>query len=563
MTCNKSNNDLVVKFANEKLGMGKESAIDESCNLGMSTLLGYNFTNKCPPNGEFIETVGAKGCDTYLNANMNASIKPYMHVRGAWSSTPPFISPSNLGDWIGGSLNPSINFDTNCKNGTCDGFISNCGSKDKFNYNIDIGKTNIDFSVRPLPPVLTNGQIDFSINGGVSGNMGVSLPIDGNITQNYKTNCQRVAYTAPPLYGCINELQNKSKSDSTMKVFDVLDSEGNKTYRTLDPQFISSSDSCSQSMSSFCSNDSIFNSQYKEFDNTDFKQWNKNTGTTIPPGVCYTYATQNGSPDGRASVITSSLEAINKKWPISTYPAWKSNPVAVSAWKGILSAIKTDKSSAGSYALDGVCNVNGISRDTIKNLPKDDLRWQACACHLPSDQYSSFLGIIDQGYYHACDPVCSVASLNGEVVGQYSDGNLVTCKQNNCIIDNTTINILNSNQGNINFDQVCGSSGWGSTTCYIKDLSVFEQASQNGDINIAQNCGSCFIGSEEVDCSTGEALTWWGRIKQFFNKKNIIIISIILIIILLLIIFYFRLSSKTNQQEYSTRMEQISALKSI
>lgn len=569
--CNTSSNDLVIQFANNPIGSNDNNIIADSCNLGMTTLLapngGYNFMNKCPANGEFIETPGPS-CDTYMNANITASVNPNLNIKGCWGGAVPPVgcfpyNPIKPDDWVSGSLNPSIKFDST------NGYISSCNKNSPANFSIDVTKPNISFdgtNVCQNPAYgCTQGNLNFNFNGGsATVKSGVNLPLPNvpGVLDNYQTACKRIAYSAPPLYGCISELSVHSKTNGGTQVFNVEDSYGgtggNLTYRTVDPQYQPSNDSCSNVMTNFCMNPTIaLTGQYPQLDNTDFKQW-------AVGGVAYTYATQYGTTDGRDSVITTSLDAINKKWPIQSYTSWSTNPSAVSAWKGILSAIKKNQTQAGSYALDRVCST--LTRDSIKNLKSDDLRYQACACHLPSDQYNSFLGIIDQGYYHACDPVCSVAALEGKVVGQYSDGNLVTCKQNNCIIDNTTINILNSNQGDITFDQVCGhpSGGiLGSTTCYYKDISVFEQASTNGNINFGQSCGACYVGNVAVDCTTGEALTWWGKIKQLFSKKNIIIFIVVVIVIIALLIFSYKINSKISQQSYQVKMQQISELKSV
>lgn len=563
--CNTSSNDLVIQFAKNPIGSNDNNIIADSCNLGMTTLLapngGYNFTNKCPANGEFIETPGPS-CDTYIKAHLNASINPKLNIQGSWNigGIIPW-SPKFPNDWVGGSLKPSLKFDSTT------GYISSCNKSKPvsftptLNLQPSFGGTNLCQNPSGTPIPCTQGQLNFNLSGiaGVDTEVDLPLPNVPGVLDNHQTGCQRIAYTAPPLYGCISEI---SPVSNTSNVYNVKDSDGNFNYRTNNPTMIPSLDEgCSSVMSNFCMNPTIaLTGQYPQLDNTDFKQW------AMPNGVAYTYATQYGTTDGRDSVITTSLDAINKKWPITQYTTssggWQSNTSAVAAWKGILSAIKKNQTQAGSYALDGVCS--SVTRDAIKNLKDDNLMYQACACHLPADQYSSFLGIIDQGYYHACDPMCSVAALEGKVVGQYSDNNLVTCKQNNCIIDNTTINILNSNQGNINFNQVCGSAGTlGSTTCYFKDNSVFEQASTNGDIDIGQNCGGCYVGNIQVDCVSGEPLTWWGKIKSLFTKKNLIILIILIVVIIALLIVSYKISSKTSQQSYAVKIQQISEVKSI
>jgi uncharacterized protein (DUF779 family) len=85
------------------------------------------------------------------------------------------------------------------------------------------------------------------------------------------------------------------------------------------------------------------------------------------------------------------------------------------------------------------------------------------------------------------------------------------CKSTICAINDTSINIIKSDTGDITFKQACGDCKDGSCVCLIEDADIYIQDSSTGSLNFAQNCSSCKVknpdGTESiVDCSTGKPI---------------------------------------------------------
>lgn len=229
-------------------------------------------------------------------------------------------------------------------------------------------------------------------------------------------------------------------------------------------------------------------------------------------------------------------------------------------WNNIAYAVSVAKS--GTHSLTSICK--NFTRKDIESsyssiYPNERVLAKMCACNLSSNQYSNFGGKIPPSDYAVCDPLC----LASGTVGRYKDFLPEVCNNTNCIIDNTTINFVNSTSGDISFNQVC-SSGNGAN-CYFSDNEVFNTASKIGKVKINQNCGRCFVYNPsspfeptEVDCLTGE-LPVSNKILDYIKEHKWLVIGIgvgIILVIILLIILR-NISSKTSQTE-----SLISALKS-
>lgn len=227
-------------------------------------------------------------------------------------------------------------------------------------------------------------------------------------------------------------------------------------------------------------------------------------------------------------------------------------------WDNVAKAITTAKS--GTSPLKEICK--NYTREEIEasysassNEPDKRILAKMCACNLSSNNYSNFGGQIPPSDYAVCDPLC----LSSGSVPRFKSGVMEVCNNTNCIIDNTTINFVNSTSGDITFNQVCKSGN--GANCYFSDNNVFNQASKIGKVKINQNCGKCFVYNPsspfqptQVDCLTGELPVTnkiWNYILQLWqNHKWIIIgIGITIIIIIILLIVLRNISNKTSQTQ--------------
>lgn len=83
-----------------------------------------------------------------------------------------------------------------------------------------------------------------------------------------------------------------------------------------------------------------------------------------------------------------------------------------------------------------------------------------------------------------CDPLCNRINT----IKLYNQGNLLECENSVCIIDQVTINAVNSSAGGINFAQVCSNCQNG-CTCIISGVNINDLWANIPDANFAQDCG--------------------------------------------------------------------------
>lgn len=120
----------------------------------------------------------------------------------------------------------------------------------------------------------------------------------------------------------------------------------------------------------------------------------------------------------------------------------------------------------------------------------------------PQDESPYYEGTADPAGAQ-CDVLCDTSQIQSVTLGG-------KCQQPVCMIDNVTINQVNSNSGSINFDQTCGGG-----TCYISNVSINEAGSNTtGAITLSQDCGTCYTfdgnnldTATQVYCNTLEPIS--------------------------------------------------------
>ena len=144
--------------------------------------------------------------------------------------------------------------------------------------------------------------------------------------------------------------------------------------------------------------------------------------------------------------------------------------------QGLLGGISTDglNRDSGFYnTLWNICNkfpalcsngadINpvGILPDLCRNITTEDLiktpdaiKW--CGCHMPEEQYKEYTETY--GITRECTPMCNKL---GVIPVIDNNGERKFCQQNTCIIDDNTINLINSEiSGSISFNQICPGCG--------------------------------------------------------------------------------------------------------
>lgn len=126
-----------------------------------------------------------------------------------------------------------------------------------------------------------------------------------------------------------------------------------------------------------------------------------------------------------------------------------------------------------------------------------------CGCYLDSNKYDGSVG-------RACDFICT----GYDTIRYYEEGSdyASACISNVCVIDSVTVTVINSNAGDITFNQICPyCAGSSNCKCVINDINIITQNSSIGKVEINQECSetdsTCFETSidgirREVPCET-------------------------------------------------------------
>jgi len=122
---------------------------------------------------------------------------------------------------------------------------------------------------------------------------------------------------------------------------------------------------------------------------------------------------------------------------------------------------------------------------------------QTCGCFLPASEY-----YIDPQTNVACDTLCAYP---GTIPKGNGSGAALQCGGTTCVINNVSIDLLNSNGGSIDFSQVCGncqSSGTSSGPCRCifgdNSVSVLGSGSIAG-VQVSDKCRECFSMTQNPD----------------------------------------------------------------
>lgn len=148
--------------------------------------------------------------------------------------------------------------------------------------------------------------------------------------------------------------------------------------------------------------------------------------------------------------------------------------------------------------LDEIC-----STKTAQRISFNPAVAQWCGCHLPTGEYQDYSARFN--IPPECTPMCNRAGTI-PIVGV--NGEAINCRQNICLIDGVTLNLINSQiGGGIEFDQVCGNCPSGAQcSCVVSDttIDVFNSTIGGNLVPIGEGCGS-FLCSQTNPGTTGPA----------------------------------------------------------
>lgn len=176
----------------------------------------------------------------------------------------------------------------------------------------------------------------------------------------------------------------------------------------------------------------------------------------------------------------------------------------------------------------------------------------ACGCHLPESEYKEYTDAgIDIGSTNACDPICKLPGALPKYFNTLENNwQKGVCSQSLCVIDDVTINLINSNVGNIDFNVTCSGcsadGSGGSCMCIFSDINVLSQASNISGINFNVDCGgNCYmadpitgIADKKIDCPGSNIIPSSGNKIWEWIKSHYIEIGVGIIVLVILIIIF-------------------------
>lgn len=113
---------------------------------------------------------------------------------------------------------------------------------------------------------------------------------------------------------------------------------------------------------------------------------------------------------------------------------------------------------------------------------------QWCGCHLPTAEYEEYS--VKFNIPPQCSPTCNrigtipIVGINGEAI---------PCRQDICLIDDVTINLVNAQiGGGIEFNQICANCQGAQCSCIVSDttIDISNETIGGNFIPIAEGCGS-------------------------------------------------------------------------
>lgn len=296
--------------------------------------------------------------------------------------------------------------------------------------------------------------------------------------------CQRNTFDGNPQACCLNNY------DSTKVKTDCFSDTAQKS--TCAPEFRGVSRSGCREM---------FQAQCIDSDpNTYYKTWTNN-------GLCEGMVSKNlYNPNGTINIPGMQYIQSQLRILIDRFFAYQGGikPIgSADKFQQYLYELCLNNPQACTTGLSDLCSQ--YTRESLEGSPNTA---DFCGCHMIASAYAVYAN--QYGVGKECDPLCSRSST---IPSTNVNGIINSCTSNICIIDEVTLNFVNSDVGDINFAQACGGCTNNATcNCTIADLSLTTVEVELGDVNLNNYCqGSvaCYRTNPEdpngpaieVDCS--------------------------------------------------------------
>lgn len=378
-----------------------------------------------------------------------------------------------------------------------------------------------------------------------------------------KALCKRIGFTGNPVNCCFNNYDNESQnsncfSDTSQKA-------------TCDPAYRSIiGEGCRDQLLNYCSgnlpgdnpNSTEWISRWvdssgKPIENGCYKalQWNL-YGSDPPPVLHSETCREKPLIPLNSSGFTWSQELMNVVFAKYTTNGYRIGSLPGSptynSFQEFLYTICCDYPGLCQNGLNNVCSDISMNR---LSLNPEASAW--CGCHLPLIEYSDYANRFN--IPPECSPICNRAGVLPIAKG---DAEPIECTQTICLIDDITINVVNSQiGGDIDITQICGNcSPEAPCSCFINNDSIsINNSFISGNVSIQQSCGSfqCTQNNPgipgpnliEINCNDQPSYNKYKEEAQkqkeeIIRNKNVWILAIILIfvLILFLVIAFFNIS---------------------
>lgn len=203
---------------------------------------------------------------------------------------------------------------------------------------------------------------------------------------------------------------------------------------------------------------------------------------------------------------------------------------------------------------------------TPEGILKHPSSFKWCGCYMSPDVYAKYTDLYQIPV--ECTPTCNqtgnlpLAEINGVTPKR--------CTQSICVMDNITIDIINTDIKNFNFEQVCSSCGSkGSCQCTLSNFTFISGGSQIDKLDLSQKCGSstCYrditntegvvTKTIQVPCDSDDSYDPQAiddenkkKLQQANNTLVMYIIIIFIILIVILIVGWFIIVPR-KRKEYT------------
>lgn len=365
-----------------------------------------------------------------------------------------------------------------------------------------------------------NEQIPASCNYSMydkqDGIAGVCIPGEGPGTLGAGLRCRRSAFTGDPLQCCLNDYDYNHVNSNCFS-----DSGEQRTCPKVDPLYPSmgstrniTSDACQNRVMAYCTG-TLPGDDPNSLEWMD--RWNpggsciyalyRNMFAGVPGGVPIPIPTDvcgiippapvdsRGLDWGQRLIKAAMLKYESQGFVIGSDPVDSNGSPARSyhPFQNLLySQVCCPYSALCQTGLSKVCsNKTADSISTALTMTK----W--CGCHLPGAEYQEYSAKFN--IPRQCNPTCNRPDVIPITSGAATP---VLCDRNICIIDNSTINLLNTNVGGMtNISQICGSCGAGQCACSITNTDfTLNNTTVGGNLDIIRSqCGtlSCVTNSNQ------------------------------------------------------------------